>query len=579
MASSGGTTSDAGPSSKCSVATGSLGNENLASEGEKREETENALVSEKDDEKEAGSEEETDQPKDQDVDEYPKGLPLAFIVIALVMAIFLASLDMTIVATAIPKITDEFHGLNDVSWYGAAFFMVNGGFQSSWGKAYKYFSLKWTFLACIFVFELGSLICAVAPSSIVLIVGRAITGLGAAGIGTGAYTIIAFVAEPHKRPMFTGFVGMSFGIASAVGPLIGGAFSEHVSWRWCFYINLPVGGASALLILFLFKTPKGAQPVAASWKEKMLQMDPLGIVMIMGAVVAYMLALQYGGQTMPWKSSTVIGLLVGFVLIVIAFGIWETYQGERSMVVPRLFKQRPVGVSCVYTFFFAGSYYLVIYYLPIYFQSVHNVSPAMSGVDNLPLIVATSISMILSGIFISSTGIASPLKVCGAVIAVIAAGLLYTLDIDTSTGKWIGYQILGGVGWGIAFQVPIIVGQSGAEPQDMSSITAMVLFFQCLGGTAFVSAGQSAFVNRLIGTVQTSAPGVDPAAVVATGATQIRTAFAADQVPGLIVAYMAGIKVALAIPIGSTGVALLVSMLSKWKRLNKEAVKEAGGAA
>lgn len=213
----------------------------------------------------------------------------------------------------------------------------------------------------------------------------------------------------------------------------------------------------------------------ASWKEKLLQMDLVGGCMIMGAVVAYILALEYGGQTKAWNSSEVVGLLVGSVVIFIAFGVWEHFQGERAMVVPRLIKQRPIWVSCVYVFFFGGSYYLVIYYLPIYFQSVDNASPIMSGVANLPLILSVTISMIVSGIFISATGLATPVKVAGAAIAMVGSGLLYTLDVDTSTGKWIGYQIIGGIGWGIAFQVPIIVGQSSADPKDMSSVTALVL--------------------------------------------------------------------------------------------------------
>ncbi|KAM0335062.1 hypothetical protein ACHAQA_000096 [Verticillium albo-atrum] len=514
-----------------------------------------------------------------DADEYPSGINLIFIVVALILAIFLASLDMTIVATAIPKITDEFGGIEDVSWYGSAFFMANGGFQSSWGKAYKYFPLKWTFLAAVFVFELGSLVCGVAPTSTALIIGRAIAGLGAAGLGTGAYTIIAFAAPPAKRPMYTGFVGVSYGVASVLGPLLGGLFSDYSTWRWCFYMNLPVGAVSVLIILFFFHAPAAAKPVEATWREKMLQMDPVGVALIMAAIVCYLLCLQYAGQTEAWNSRIVIGLLVGFILLYAAFAVWEYFQGERAMLVPRLLKIRPIGVSCAYTFFFSGSYFLVIYYLPIYFQSVNGVSPTMSGVRNLPLIIVVTVAMILSGFFITATGIATPIKVVGSAITAVASGLLYTFETDTDTGKWIGYQLLGGIGWGIAYQVPIIVAQSYADPTDVSTVTAMVLFFMNLGGSSFVSAGQCAFVNTMLRYLPSTAPGVDPAAVVATGATEIRNVFAAGEIPGILDAYMAGIKVALAIAIGATGLAFLVSLLSRWDKLNAEKAKEAGAVA
>lgn len=378
-------------------------------------------------------------------------------------------------ATAIPKITDEFHGLEDVAWYSSAFFMTVAGFQSTWGKVFKYFPLKISYFVALFIFELGSLICGVAPNSTTLIVGRAIAGIGAAGIASGAYTIIAFTAPPKKRPVFTGIVGTSYGIAAVVGPLIGGAFSDHVTWRWCFYINLPIGGVALALIFFFFTAPEGAKPVEATLKEKILQMDPLGTALVMGGVISYILALQYGGQTKPWDSSTVIGLLVGFSAIMIVFAVWEFYNGERSMIVPRLFFHRQVWVSSLFAFFFAGSYFIIIYYLPIYFQSVDNTSPTESGVRNLPLILGVTFATVLSGAFITATGIAAPIAVGGSAVATVAAGLLYTLDIGTSSGKWIGYQILGGVAWGIAFQVPIITGQASADPHDMSSVTAIIL--------------------------------------------------------------------------------------------------------
>jgi hypothetical protein len=204
-------------------------------------------------------------------------------------------------------------------------------------------------------------------------------------------------------------------------------------------------------------------------------MDPIATVLTTGALTCLLLALQYGGVTHTWDSSVVIGLLVGFVVIVIALIIAEIWQGERAMLTPRIMRKRTVWVSSVWGFFFAGAFIVTLYYLPIYFQSIDNVSPIGSGVRNIPLIIMFSIATYGSGRAITKTGIATPYMAAASVIVTIASGLLYTLGIGTSTGKWVGYQILAGFGYGLALQVPVVVAQAFAAPSDIAPTTAIII--------------------------------------------------------------------------------------------------------
>ncbi|KAI9832651.1 MAG: MFS sugar transporter [Sarea resinae] len=175
----------------------------------------------------------------EDIPRYPSSLKLVTINLAASLAVFCVSLDNTIIATAIPRITDQFEALGDVGWYGSVYLLTTCAFQLLFGKFCSQFNVKWTFLSALAIFEVGSLVCGAAPNSTALIVGRAIAGLGSAGIFSGAQIIIVYTVPLEKRPIYTGLVGGTYGIASVVGPLLGGVFTDHATWRWCFYINLP----------------------------------------------------------------------------------------------------------------------------------------------------------------------------------------------------------------------------------------------------------------------------------------------------------------------------------------------------
>ncbi|KAF4954533.1 hypothetical protein FSARC_12096 [Fusarium sarcochroum] len=503
-------------------------------------------------------------------DGYTHGARLVAITVSLLLGMFLVAIDNTILGTAIPKITDEFHDLNKVSWYGAAYFMTfGGGFQSTWGKLYKYFPIKTWYLISLLIFEIGSLICAVAPGPTALIVGRATAGLGGSGVTVGVFTIFGFVAAPETRPQLLGFTGANYGVAAVLGPLIGGAFTDRVTWRWCFYINLPIGGLAALIFIFLFQTPTKAIAAKATLKEKLLQTDLVGASLMMALIVSYILALQYGGQTHAWNSRVVVGLLVGFVAILAVFVAWEVYQKERAMIVPRLFMRRYVFVGCSFMFFFGGAYFTILYYLPIYFQSVHNSSAIGSGIRMLALIIPLTIAAIVQGITLIKIGIIPLFWVVGGTLATVGCGLLFTMDDQTSTGKWIGYQILVGFTAGFTFQVAISNGQIHATPEDMSQVTAIINFSQAVGGAIFVSAAQSAFNNQLIKTLAVNRPEIDPAMALGVGATRIRQDFS----------YMVGLKAVFAITVAAFGVSTIVGLFGSWKRVNHEDIRNAASSA
>lgn len=362
-----------------------------------------------------------------------------------------------------------------MSWYAAAYFMTFGAAQTSAGKVYKYYNIKWSFLISMLIFEVGSLICGVAPNSKTLVVGRAIAGLGAAGMSVGGTSIISFTVPPVKRPMMMGVVGMIYCVAAVLGPLLGGAFTDRVNWRWCFYINLPIGGAAAVAVFFFFHLPAVAQPPQIPWMKKLLHLDPVGITLAMGSITSFILALQYGGSSHPWNSSVVIGLLVGFFLLAFALVGWEIWLGDYAMMLPRLYKQRSLYATAPYQFFFMGGYLVLLYFLPIYFQSVLGASPIRSGVNNLPLVLAASVFALVGGAVVMKTGRPQQVMFVGSMLATISIGLIYTLDIGTSTAKWVGYQFFTGATLAFAMMHGLSIAQAYVGPEDLAAVTANLL--------------------------------------------------------------------------------------------------------
>lgn len=253
-----------------------------------------------------------------DDSKYPGGTVLALLTFGLCMATFVVALDNTIIATAIPKITTVFDSLNDVGWYGSSYLLTTTALQPSFGKIYTYYNVKWTYLSALIIFEIGSIVCAAATSSVMLIVGRAIAGAGAAALFSGGMTIVGFSVALRKRALYISLLSSMFGISSVIGPLLGGVLTDRASWRWCFWINLPFGGVALLTVFFFFKNPE-REHTTMTFKEKLRHIDLGGAFLMICGIVCLLLALQWGGTTYPWRSSKVWGCIIGFVLIIALF--------------------------------------------------------------------------------------------------------------------------------------------------------------------------------------------------------------------------------------------------------------------
>lgn len=409
-----------------------------------------------------GPQENSDQTKHEEISqkmagqyEDITGFKLASVIISVTLVAFLIMLDTSIIGTAIPRITTDFHSLPDVGWYGAAYLLASCSLQPLTGRFYTLFDTKWTFLSFFGVFELGSLLCGVAVSSKMLIVGRAVAGMGSAGLTNGALTIIAACIPLEKRPMYLGFM-MSIGqIGIILGPLVGGLLTQYTTWRWCFYINLPPGAVVALLF-FLIRIPDRrakSDGVKSTLMTTVRKLDLLGFVFFAPAAIQFLLALEWGGTRYHWNSAVIIGLFCGAAGTFALFLFIEYRKGDEAMIPFPMLRRRIFACSCLAMLFFGGSMYILTFYLPIYFQAVRDATPTMSGVDLLPSILTQILFALTSGYLVGRLGYYLPWAVVSGVLVSISNGLLSTLTPASSTGDWVGFQIFGGAGRGCGLQM------------------------------------------------------------------------------------------------------------------------------
>ncbi|KAL1599680.1 hypothetical protein SLS60_007483 [Paraconiothyrium brasiliense] len=494
-------------------------------------------------------------------------LKIILLLTSVFLCVFLVGLDRTIVSTAIPSISNDFNALDDVGWYGSAYTLTSCCFQLLFGKLYAFFPTKIVLLASVLLFEIASTICGAAPNSIAFIVGRAIAGVGAAGVMAGNIVCVTHTVPLAKRPALQGLMSAIMGVATVTGPLIGGAFTSHVTWRWCFYLNLPIGGL-ALLAIFLFLNLPDNEQTKLPVTQKLAQVDLPGSVFLLPGVVCLLLALQWGGQSYAWNNSRMIVLLVLQGVLLLGFVAVQICLPNTATVPPRLFKYRSLVSGLWAAICIGASQYVFIYYLPLWFQSVKHVSAVSSGIRLLPLMLATIVGAISGGIINQKIGYYTPLAIMGVCMMSVGAGLLTTFQVDTGVSKWIGYQVLYGLGVGYCFQTPMLAVQTVLPKKEVPMGLALILFGQLLGASVFVSVGENVLANQLLKRLSWI-PGFDRALITSGGATTFLDALPAEYHESALVEYNESLRKVFQIGLIIACLAVLGVASLEWKSVKK----------
>ncbi|KAL1853107.1 hypothetical protein Daus18300_011935 [Diaporthe australafricana] len=503
------------------------------------------------------------------------------VMVSVFLSMFLVGLDRTIISTAIPQITDDFNSLTDVGWYGSAYLLTCCALQLLFGRIYTFFSIKGTFLTSVVLFEASSALCGAAPNSVAFIIGRAFAGIGAAGIFAGTIVCVVYVIPLHRRPQMQGMMGAVMGVASIAGPLIGGGFTSNVTWRWCFYLNLPIG-AVATVVIYLFLEIPDRDETKLPLAKKLKQLDAPGTTALVPGVVCLLLALQWGGQTYSWGNGRVIALLTLAGVLLIAFAAAQVLLPATATLHPRIFTQRSVISGFWATVCINSGNYVFIYFIPIWFQSIKGSSAAQSGVQTLPLMLSMVAGSIFGGIVNGRIGYYTPLAIIGTCIMCAGAGLLTTLEVDTSVGKWIGYQILYGLGLGLCFQVPNLAAQTCLPRKDVPTGLALMLFGSLIGASVFVAVGENVLSTQLVQRLS-NFPEFDPGIISSGGVTSLLDSLPENSRQMALVAYNEALRTVFVVGLVLSCLASLGTFSLEWKtvkknKVSKAAVEDAGAA-
>ncbi len=414
---------------------------------------------------------------------------ILLIIGALMLGMLLAALDQTIVSTALPTIVGDLRGGSHIAWVITAYLLATTVSTPLWGKLGDQYGRKIFFQAAIVIFLIGSVLSGISQSMIELIAFRAVQGLGSGGLMVGAQAIVGDIVSPRERGRYVGLFGAVFGLASIVGPLLGGVFVDNLSWRWIFYINVPVGAAALAVV---------ASQVPGRLGRVHHVIDYLGTAMLSLAAAAFILLTSLGGTTYPW-GSTPIYILGACGLAFVGLFVLVERRAAEPVLPLHLFADRAFAVTSVVGFVVGLAMFGAITYLPAFFQIVRGVSPTLSGVRLLPLMAGLLTVSIGSGQLISRTGRYRYFPIAGTAVMTLGLYLLSLMGVGSSSVLDAAYMIVLGMGIGGVMQVLVIIVQNAVPHSELGVATSGATFFRSIGGSFGTAIFGAIFSNVLVG--------------------------------------------------------------------------------
>ncbi|KAG0070794.1 hypothetical protein BGZ89_012463 [Linnemannia elongata] len=408
--------------------------------------------------------------------------------LGITVTLFLAALDQTIVTTTLPSVAKDFNNFSDISWVGTAYLLTTTAVQPLYGVAADLAGRKRAMMFACIVFLLGSALCGAAQSMIMLIIGRAVQGLGGSGIIALSMILVADIVPLRERGTYQALIALIFAIAAVLGPLLGGAFSDNITWRWAFYINLPVGAVALfLLICFMHMNRRKNVTLAANLKS----LDYPGIILMVISIVMILLGLNWGADgRYAWDSAVILSLLIVGFLVGAAFLVNEWKFAKKPIIPLRLFGTFSLAMTYLQVFLQGFVFLGLLFFLPLYFQAVNGATAVQSGIDLLPYVIVGSLSAVVVGLLMSRWGTYKEFIVIGWACGTVASGLLITFDEYTSKGKIVGILLLQGLSMGMTVNTLLLgVHAQLVNKSDLALSTSLWTFLRTCGGVFGIAIG------------------------------------------------------------------------------------------